>query len=113
MARSSSIRGELASRFGVQASEVGYQERQVSALVTLSISCGRRKKSKHMPTSTSSSRAKKTADRGRCRRLAVNPLHSSTRLRRVTHRLGFMYPAAAVIVLLIIFMQLARAGGPA
>jgi len=66
-----------------------------------------------MPTSTSSSRAKKIADGGRSRLLAVNPPHSSTGLRRVTHRLGFMCPAAAVIVLLLTFMQLARAGGPA
>jgi hypothetical protein len=45
--------------------------------------------------------------------LAVNPPRSSTGLRRVTRRLGFMSPAAAVIVLLLTFMQLARAGGPA
>jgi len=66
-----------------------------------------------MPTSTSSSRAKKIADRGQSCLLAVNPPHSSTGLRRVTHRLGFMCPAAPVIVLLVTFMQLARAGGPA
>jgi hypothetical protein len=65
-----------------------------------------------MPTSTSSSRAKKIADGGRSCLLAVNPPHRSKRLRRVTHRLGFMCPAAAVIVLLLTFMQLARAGGP-
>jgi hypothetical protein len=44
--------------------EAGYRERRVSALMTLSVSCGRRKKSKQMPTSTSSSRAK-IADGGR------------------------------------------------
>src|SRR5579863_4741502 len=113
MARSSSTRGELASRFGVQASEVGHQEQRVSALVSLSVSCGRRKTSKPMPTSTSSSRAKKIADRERSCLLAVNPPHRSKRLRRVTRRLGFMCPAAAVIVLLLTFMQLVRAGGPA
>jgi hypothetical protein len=66
-----------------------------------------------MPTSTSSSRAKKIADGGRSCLLAVNPPHRSTGLRRVAHRLGFMCPAAAAIVLLLTFMQLARAGGPA
>src|SRR5580692_9403773 len=112
MARSSSTRGELASRFGVQAWEAGYRERRVSALVTLSVSCGRRKKSKHMRTSTSSSRAKRIANGGQSCLLAVNTPHSSNRLRRVTSRLEFVCPAAAVIVLLLTFMQLARAGGP-
>jgi hypothetical protein len=66
-----------------------------------------------MPTSTSSSRAKKVADGGRSCLLVVNPPHRSKRVRRVTRRLGFMCPAAAVVVLLLTFMQLARAGGPA
>ena len=65
-----------------------------------------------MRTNTSSSRAKRIANGGQSCLLAVNTPHSSNRLRRVTSRFEFVCPAAAVIVLLLTFMQLARAGGP-
>jgi hypothetical protein len=65
-----------------------------------------------MSISPFSSRAPENSDGGQSCLLTGNSSHRSKRSRRVTLRLGFVYPGAAVFVLLLTFMQLARAGGP-
>jgi hypothetical protein len=64
-----------------------------------------------MPTSSFFSRAQEMADGPRsC--LPGSPPQTSRTSRRFTPGLGFVYLRAAVILLLLTFMQLARAGGP-
>src|SRR6266852_7097068 len=90
MAKSCSIRDESGSVPGVRVLETGCEEERVSALASWFVSCARRK-SKRMSISSFSFR-----------------IHSG----RVTLRLGCVYSGAAVFVLLITSMQMARAGGP-